>query len=229
MNRLFGGLALAGVLVLTACNPGTMQSASPSATAGSASASQTATPTTSATASASTVTTSTVTTSTSATSTSATSSVPANMTVTLYFSNAVLDAGVSDCSQVYAVHRSVPASNDTLTATLKELLAGPTAAEAAKGYGSWFSPATAQTLIRARVIGNTSYVNLTDVRTIIPNASTSCGSAQLLAQLRTTAQQAGMTPRVLYAINGAPTTFWQWLQMSCDASNDNCNPTPFAG
>jgi spore germination protein GerM len=129
---------------------------------------------------------------------------------------------------VYAVHRTVPASSDVLTVTLKELVAGPTAAEAAKGYGSWFSPATAQALVRAKVTGNTSYVNLTDVRTVIPNASTSCGSTSLLAQLRTTAQQAAMTPRVLYAINGQPTLFWEWLQMGCDLSNDNCDPTPFA-
>ena len=71
-------------------------------------------------------------------------------------------------------------------------------------------------------------MNLTDVRTVIPNASTSCGSASLLAQLRTTAQQAAMTPRVLYAINGQPSLFWEWLQVGCDISNDNCDPTPFA-
>jgi len=149
------------------------------------------------------------------------------MVVTLYFSNTRLGPGVSDCAQVYAVH--VPASDDVLTATMKELLAGPSAEEAAKGYGSWFSPSTSQALIAAKVSGTTSYVNLADIRAIIPNASTSCGSASLLAQLRTTAQQAGMTPRALFAISSQPTLFWEWLQLSCDASNDNCNPTPFVG
>ena len=205
MNRHLKGLVLGGVLVLTACTPASSTSPSPSMTT-------TAPVTASAT-----------------TSTTATPSAAATMTVTLYFSNSVLDPGTTDCAQVYAVHRNVPETGDVLTAALEELLAGPTAAEEAEGYGSWFSPTTAQALIRAKVTGNTSYVNLTDLRTIIPNASTSCGSASLLAQLRTTAQQAGMTPRVLYAINGQPTTFWEWLQMGCDASNDNCDPTPFAG
>lgn len=165
---------------------------------------------------------------TPATSPSPSPSAPATTTVTIYFSNSVLDPGSSDCAQVYAVHRDVPATSDVLTATLKELLAGPTAAETAKGYASWFSSATAQSLVSAKVSGNTSYVNLADLRTVIPNAGTSCGSASLLAQLRTTAQQAGMTPRVLFAINGQPKTFWEWLQVGCDASNDNCDPAPFA-
>jgi spore germination protein GerM len=203
MMRLLKALALGGLLILTACQstPTPSPSPSPATTATSAQVTTSAT--------------------------TPTPSAPATTTVTLYFSNSVLDPGASNCAQVYAVHRNVPASSDVLAATLKELLAGPTAAEAAKGYGSWFSPATAQALISAKVSGNTSYVNLTDLRTVIPNASTSCGSASLLAQLRTTAQQGGMTPRVLYAINGQPKTFWEWLQVGCDSSNDNCNPAPF--
>ncbi len=149
------------------------------------------------------------------------------MIVAVYFSNALLDPGSTDCARVYAVHRTVPASDVVLTSTLNQLLAGPTAAEAAKGYRSWFSAATAGALIGAKVVGNTSYVNLTDIRSVIPNASTSCGSAQLLAQLTTTTKQAAMTPRVLYAISGQPKTFWEWLQVGCDATNDNCDPAPF--
>ncbi|QGF23449.1 GerMN domain-containing protein [Raineyella fluvialis] len=126
---------------------------------------------------------------------SVTSSTPAaTMTVTLYYGNQLLNPGSTDCAQVYAVHRTVPASGDVLTATMRELVVGPTIAETAQGYVSFFSPATSQSLISAKVVGNTSYLNFTDFRPIIPNASTSCGSAALLAQLRTTGQQAGMTP-----------------------------------
>ena len=214
MKRLLTGFALAGVLVLTACQPVPTSSPTPSAPG-------TATSSASPTASSSTP--------GATASPSATPSAPATMLVTLYFGNVVLDPGVSECGLVYAVHREVPASGDVLTVTMKELLAGPTAAETAQGYRSWFSPSTAQALVKARTVGNTAYVNLTDVRTIIPNASTSCGSASLLAQLRTTAQQAAMAPRVLSAINGQPAHFWEWLQMGCDASNDQCDPVPFAG
>nr|NLI50083.1 hypothetical protein [Propionibacterium sp.] len=218
MRRL-AALVLGGALVLAACSA--EPTATPSASGGPSAAPTSGTPT----APSGTPTSAAPTT---AAPTTATPSEPATMVVTLYFSNTVLDPGVSDCAQVYAVHRTIPASDDVLTATMKELLAGPSAEEAAKGYGSWFSPSTAQALISARVSGTTSYINLADIRTVIPNASTSCGSASLLAQLRTTAQQAGMTPRVLFAINGKPTLFWEWLQLACDASNDNCNPTPFA-
>lgn len=219
MRRLRGAVVLGGALVLAGCAQGPAPSTSPSG----------GTPTASSAAPAPSSSTTMSPVATPGTPTSAAPSEPTTMIVTLYFTNTILDPGVTDCSQVYAVHRTVPASKDVLTATLRELLAGPTAAEAAKGYGSWFSPATAEALISAKVSGTTAYVNLADIRATIPNASTSCGSASLLAQLRTTAQQAAMTPRVLFAINSQPTAFWEWLQLSCDASNDNCNPTPFAG
>ncbi|SDB80418.1 Sporulation and spore germination [Raineyella antarctica] len=151
----------------------------------------------------------------------------ATKTVLVYFDNQVLNPNAADCSKVYAVPRTVPASADMLTASMQQLLAGPTAAESAQGYRSWFSSATANALVSAKVSGGTSYVNLTDIRTVIPNASTSCGSQALLAQLGTTAQQAGMTPQVRYAIEGQPKAFWEWLQMGCDASNDNCDAAPF--
>ncbi len=220
MRRL-AALVLGGALLLAGCSgdPTPTPSASGGPSAGPSSGTPTAAPSGTPTSAAP----------TTAAPTTATPSEPATMVVTLYFSNTVLDPGVSDCAQVYAVHRTVPASKDVLTATMKELLAGPSAEEAAKGYGSWFSPSTSQALIAAKVSGTTSYVNLADIRAIIPNASTSCGSASLLAQLRTTAQQAGMTPRALFAISSQPTLFWEWLQLSCDASNDNCNPTPFVG
>lgn len=217
MRQLLVALVLGGTLAVASCASGPAPSGSPSAGTPTTPVPTPSVPTTPGTAAPS-----------SAAPTAAPSEAT-TMTVTLYFSNTILDPGATDCAQVYAVHRTLPKSEDVLGATMRELLAGPTAAEAAKGYGSWFSPATAEALISAKTSGKNSYINLADIRAIIPNASTSCGSASLLAQLRTTAQQAAMTPRVLFAINSQPTTFWEWLQLGCDASNDNCNPTPFAG
>ena len=77
-------------------------------------------------------------------------SAVATMLVVVYFGNTVLDPGTMECDRVYGVPRSVPASDDVLTAALTSLLAGPTAAETAQGYTSWFSAATADALIRAR-------------------------------------------------------------------------------
>jgi spore germination protein GerM len=213
MNRLIVPAGAALVLALAGCTP--TGPAQPSASPPTATASETVT----ATASPSTTATATPT---------ASPSGAATRVVTVYFDNGQLNPDAADCGQVYGVPREIPNSDDVLTATLEELLAGPTAAEKAQGYTSWFSDDTKDALLSAEVSGGTSYVDLDDLRTTIPNASTSCGSEALLAQLTTTAQQAGLTPRVLYAIEGEPRTFWEWLQMGCDASNDNCDPTPFA-
>lgn len=85
----------------------------------------------------------------------------------------------------------------------------------------------ADALISAKVSGDTTYVDLKDLRQLIPNASTSCGSAAMLAALDTTARQAGGTPRALYAFDGDPKPFWEWLQSYCGTQNDNCDPIPF--
>ncbi|MEX2553572.1 MAG: hypothetical protein WD627_11300 [Actinomycetota bacterium] len=49
---------------------------------------------------------------------------------------------------------------------------------------------------------------------MIPNASSSCGSAQLLAQLDGTARQFDEVDRTLYSINGDAGTFYEWLQLA---------------
>jgi hypothetical protein len=60
-------------------------------------------------------------------------------------------------------------------------------------------------------------VDFKDLRDVIPNASSSCGSAGLLAQLDSTAMQFGAT-RTLYSIDGNPQTFYEWLQRSVPGS-----------
>jgi hypothetical protein len=150
------------------------------------------------------------------------------MTVTLYFGNSALGSDI-DCSKVFAVHRTIPAVPDVATATMTELFKGTTPGESAQGYTSWFSAATANTLISIKKTGSTAYINLaSDVPVLIPNASASCGSAAYLASMGTTAQQATMTRRVLYALNGKPAPFWEWLQRGCGKDNDQCDPKPFA-
>ena len=163
MRRLLGAVVLGGALVLAGCAQGPAPSTSPSGGTPNASS---AAPAPSSSTTMSPV-------ATPGTPTSAAPSEPTTMIVTLYFTNTILDPGVTDCSQVYAVHRTVPASKDVLTATLRELLAGPTAAEAAKGYGSWFSPATAEALISAKVSGTTAYATAATTAGPSPAASPS--------------------------------------------------------
>jgi hypothetical protein len=115
------------------------------------------------------------------------------------------------CERVYPLRRTVtpPA---VLTGALHALLAGPTASERRHGYGGWFSARTAHSLRSVRVTRAVAYVDLRDLRRVIPNASSSCGSALLLAQLDRTVTQFPSVRRAVYSINGDPRAFYEWLQ-----------------
>jgi hypothetical protein len=118
---------------------------------------------------------------------------PATVEVEVFFTNETLG---DPCGEVFPVTRTVDA-DDPITGTLQALLAGPTATEIADGYGGWFPTATVDTLLDVTVDPDgTVHVTFTDLRELIPNASTSCGSAALLAQLDQT----------LTALDGITTT-----------------------
>jgi hypothetical protein len=121
-------------------------------------------------------------------------------------------ANSTDCDEVVAVEREV-GGRPTLRTGMEQLLAGPTAGEEAQGLGGWFSAATRDMLISAEREGDVARVDFKDLREVIPNASSSCGSAALLAQLDSTARQFGAT-QTLYSINGDLDTFYSWLQLT---------------
>ncbi|HEX2149714.1 MAG TPA: hypothetical protein VHI31_06045 [Actinomycetota bacterium] len=121
-------------------------------------------------------------------------------------------AGSGDCAEVVEVEREV-GGRPTLRTGMEQLLAGPTDEERARGLGGWFSEATRDLLISAEREGDVARVDFKDLRDVIPNASSSCGSAGLLAQLDSTAKQFGAS-RTLYSINGDLDTFYSWLQLT---------------
>jgi hypothetical protein len=57
-------------------------------------------------------------------------------------------------------------------------------------------------------------IDFEDFRRTIPNASSSCGSALLLAQLDRTAMQFPTVSRAVYSFNGSRRAFYEWLQLS---------------
>jgi hypothetical protein len=120
--------------------------------------------------------------------------------------------GAGECDDVVAVDREV-GGRPTLATGMEQLLAGPTEQEKAEGLGGWFSESTKDLLISAEREGDVARVDFKDLREVIPNASSSCGSAGLLAQLDSTAKQFGAT-QTLYSINGDTDTFYNWLQLS---------------
>lgn len=137
-------------------------------------------------------------------------SIAATARVKVFFARG--DPGLR-CTRVFPVTRTVP-SPAVLRGALTALVRGPTAAERRLGYGGWFSARTAGTLRSVRLSSGVAYVDFRDFRQLIPNASSSCGSALLLAQLDRTARQFPTVRRAVYSFDGSRRDFYEWLQLS---------------
>lgn len=134
---------------------------------------------------------------------------PATVDVPVYLSNG---PDMLDCAAVAPVTRTVDA-DDPVTGALEALLAGPTPAEVEAGFTSWFTDATERMLLAVNVdAAGTAYVVFADLRPVIPNVSTSCGSAALLAQLDTTLLAFDHIQDTRYALADQP-AFYEWLQL----------------
>lgn len=113
-----------------------------------------------------------------------------------------------------AVRRTVPAA--TLEASLRELLRGPTEQERADGLRSWFSDSTANLLRSVEVDSTgTAIVDFADLRSVIPNASSSAGSTMLLHELNATVFAHPHINAVEYRMEGSCDAFGEWLQYGC--------------
>jgi hypothetical protein len=146
----------------------------------------------------------------------------------VFFSNARLAADPADCTAVTALDRHVPRTGAVATAALQQLFAGPTAAEQAMGYRSPFSAATAGLLKSLRVRDGTAYVDLHDPRAQLAGVSSSCGAAEFQSQVHRTLRQFASIQRVVFAIEGQPRTFYDWMNESCGPANGHCDARPFA-
>lgn len=119
-----------------------------------------------------------------------------------------------DPREVVAVPRSVPKTEAVATAALTELLRGPTEAERKAGYWSMFEGETAGDLKSVRVVSGVAYADFLDFRELIPNATSSFGSAALLAELDATLQQFPTVKSTVYSFNGDVAAFYHWLQLT---------------
>ncbi len=121
----------------------------------------------------------------------------------------------TSCSDVSVADRSLAPDTDPLRSAFDLLVARPTPAEEADGFASPFSEATAGTVWSKDLDNGLLVVDFEDSRTELNNASTSCGSEALLAQLNATAFEFGDVERVTYAVAGSCETFFNWLQCEC--------------
>lgn len=124
----------------------------------------------------------------------------------------------TDCSAVTAVTRKIPSMKNIEAITLGQLFEGPNEDEAQAGYSSLFSASTKDILLSFHIVDRKAYLDLKDIRSIIPNASSSCGSAELLGEMDATIKQFGTVDETLYAINGSSQDFYEWLQMEAPES-----------
>ncbi len=135
------------------------------------------------------------------------STAPATMTVRVFFHKSTPAGG-----KLAAVTRTVPYTPAVATTAMTQLLAGPTAAERNAGIWSWFSGRTAGMLRGIRISGGVAYADFRDFRHIIPNASSSAGSAALLDELDATLKQFPAVHSTVYSFNGDVPAFYEWLQ-----------------
>lgn len=123
----------------------------------------------------------------------------------------------TDCSEVTGFRRGVDGVLAPIGYSLGQLVAGPTAIERNLGAESFFSSDTADSIrsINLKPDG-LLIVDFKDIRSVIPSASASCGSVQLLSSLNATAFQFSVVDRIRYEINGSCDVFFEWLQRECN-------------
>lgn len=114
------------------------------------------------------------------------------------------------------VSRVVPGRASELESALRELLKGPTAVERKRGLTSFFSTVTPGAL-RSVEMDSAGHVvvDIRDLRAVIPGASSSAGSDDLLGQLNRTVFQFAAVRSVEYRMDGSCELFWGWLQHPC--------------
>jgi hypothetical protein len=134
---------------------------------------------------------------------------PATVAVEVFFANQ--DLGEPCDGEVFPVTRDVVA-DDPVRGALEALLSGPTAAERAAGYDGWFSAATAGMLLDIEVVGTTAHVTFGDLRPLLPEAWSVCGSVAIRAELDRTLLAFEDVSATRYAM-ADQTTFYAWLQV----------------
>lgn len=164
-------------------------------------------------------------------STSTTTSMPTTTTTTTLPTTTVTTEGSSgvrsvfvfygtgdgsDCSQVTGFEREIETGLDPHLMAFSLLVGGPTEREAVDGAHSQFSESTAGSLRGLSLDDGYLVVEFSDVRKELANASSSCGSEALLAELNSTAFQFREVRRVRYEIENSCTTFGEWLQRECE-------------
>ncbi len=150
-----------------------------------------------------------------------------NSQFSVYFNNDDLANSAMACDAAFPVPRSSPLTTNGVAAALNALFIGPTPEERSQGYRSFFSVGTAGLLKRLKIKAGIAYVDLHDRRQELAGATSSCGNAEFFTQIQKTLGQFPTIKRIIFAIEGQPRVFYDWMELECDQTNDNCDPGPF--
>lgn len=150
------------------------------------------------------------------------------MTLNVSFATLKNNANMLDCGKTDTVTKTIPYTVAPARAAMDQLFLGPTTAEKAVGLlDFWITKDTANNLKRVFIKNGTAYLDWKDISQVIPNASTSCGSASFFGPIEDTLRQFPTVTKVIHAINGQTSVFYNWMQMGCSAENNNCDDTPY--
>ena len=150
------------------------------------------------------------------------------MKIRLFFHNTKEDPEMLDCNKVYEVERTIPKTKAVATAALNELFKGVNAGEKAQGFTSIPPEATKGILKRINIKKRIAYVNFNDVvYEQMGVATTSCGSGYF-ASVEQTLKQFPTIEKVVYAIEGSPRDFYEWIQVGeCPDPIKDCSGKNF--
>lgn len=132
----------------------------------------------------------------------------------------------NNCGVVESVRRARK-TDDVYKESLGYLFRGPMSFEIEKGINSVFNSGTSGILKYVKVENQIAYVNLVDIRQQLSGVSSSCGSQQFMTQIDQTLMQYPEIDKVIYAIEGNPEIFYEWVQLGCSEDNNDCDPVPF--
>ena len=136
---------------------------------------------------------------------------PADMrTIKVFF---IYGGSQTSLGKPTAVERQVPKADVSIRTALDELLKGPTAEERTAGYHSWFSEKTAGMVKGVSLHDGLAIVDFANFSGIIPSASSSAGSQELLGELGATVAQFTNVRQIEYRFDGSNKAFMEWLQM----------------
>ncbi len=150
------------------------------------------------------------------------------MDIDIYFQTRWDNINLVDCGKTAKVTRTIPVTDSPATAALEQLFLWPTSEEKSGGLIDYvITGSTTDALNRVFVKNGVAYLDWDDLRELIPSASSSCGSIGFLRPIEETLLQFPTITKVIHAIDGQPSVFYEWIQMGCTTENDDCDASPY--